>query len=673
MIMTNTNLIEQEVLHEIAMSIGTSLDLDEMLRECLPIFVRGLGCCTAAVLLQDEQCGFFTPKCILPHAAMRNRGLHLAMAKAIDLSASSQPFPTPLSLSSDKHLYYAWSLKSIGVLLLGRSSEFEYPLYMEVAPLVDKLAFAIQACEQYRSLRSAEQLMARAKDEAESANRAKSYFLATMSHEIRTPLNAVINLSELLAETRLDEQQRHLLAGICEGGSALLQLVNDVLDFSKIEAGKLEIMPAPFNLRALLRGLEDLYGKQASEKGLVLEFNLDARLPEMVESDPARVRQIMQNLLSNAIKFTDHGFIRVSVAAASEGEPADLVHVTVQDSGIGIAQEHLGSLFQEFHQLDSGLSRRFRGTGLGLAIVARLVDHMSGTLGVESQLGMGSRFWFSLPMPQVTPQWVVPELKPLIPSQGRILLVEDSPTNQIVARALLERVGCHVEVVDNGVDALERVQQQPFDLVLMDISMPGMDGMEATRQIRALGGELAQLPIVAMTAHAFAQDRANCLAAGMNDYLSKPLQRERLHEVVGRWLYAAEPAREAPAPLVPDVSAWVTQPILELSILETLQAETTPEVLQQVVSLYIQELGERSAALSDAMAEQDASLAAAHAHAIKSSSGALGAMALYQAASELERACRQPQMALANQIHQQLPALIEQTQGRLQHHFQAVC
>ena len=671
--MTNTNLIEQEVLHEIAMSIGTSLDLDEMLHACLPIFVRGLGCCTAAVLLKDEECGFFAPKCILPHAAMRNRGLHLAMAKAIDLSASSQPFPTPLSLSSDAHLYYAWSLKNIGVLLLGRSSEFAYPLYMEVAPLVDKLAFAIQACEQYRSLHLAEQLMTRAKDEAESANRAKSYFLATMSHEIRTPLNAVINLSELLAETRLDEQQHRLLAGICEGGNALLQLVNDVLDFSKIEAGKLEITVSPFNLRSLLRGLEDLYGKQASEKGVALEFNLDARLPEMVESDQARVRQIMQNLLSNAIKFTDHGFIRVSVSVVPGEEVAELVRFTVQDSGIGIAQEHLGSLFQEFHQLDSGLNRRFSGTGLGLAIVARLVAHMGGTLGVESQLGKGSCFWISLPMPQVSPQWVVPEMKPLPLSKGRILLVEDSPTNQIVARALLEKVGCQVDVVATGLAALERMQQQPFDLVLMDISMPGMDGMEATRQIRALGGEFAQLPIVAMTAHAFAQDRASCLAAGMNDYLSKPLQRERLHEVVARWLYTAESPREESLPLVPEVSAWVTQPILELSVLETLQAETTPEVLQQVVSLYVQELGEHSAALSDAVVVQDLTLAAAHSHAIKSSSGALGAMALYQAASELEQACRQSRMELVNQIHQQLPALIVQTQERLQHHFQAVC
>lgn len=673
--MANTNLIEQEVLHEIAMSIGISLDLDEMLHECLPIFVRGLGCCTAAVLLQDEECGFFAPKCILPHAAMRNRGLHLAMAKAIDLSTSAQALPVPLIASAEQQLYYAWPLKSIGILLLGRGSEFEYPLYMEVAPLAEKLAFAVQACEQYQSLRLAEQAMAKAKDDAESANRAKSYFLATMSHEIRTPLNAVINLSELLAETRLNDQQRHLLDGICEGGRALLQLVNDVLDFSKIEAGKLEIMPTPFNLRLLLDGLADLYGKQASEKGLALEFNLDAQLPAMVESDPARVRQIMQNLLSNAIKFTDHGFVRVSVSPEPNEASPELCRFTVQDSGIGIAQEHLGSLFQEFHQLDSGLDRRFGGTGLGLAIVARLVEHMGGTLGVESRLGDGSCFWFTLPMPSVNPQWVVPPLQPLTPTPGRILLVEDSPTNQIVACALLEKLGCQVEAVNTGLAALTRVQQVPFDLVLMDISMPGMDGMEATRQIRALGGEFSQLPIVAMTAHAFAQDRASCLAAGMNDYLSKPLQRERLHEVVACWL---QPRQES-NPALPVAEMAVTapqgeptamaQPILELSTLQTLQAETTPEVLQQVVALYIQELEEHRLALSAAVTAADEMQSAAHAHAIKSSSGALGATALYQAAAELEQAYRQGQAELAASLYQPLPGLIAQTQASLQHHF----
>lgn len=667
--MANTSLIEQEVLHEIAMSIGISLDLGEMLRECLPIFVRGLGCCTAAVLLQDGECGFFTPKSILPHAAMRNRGLHQAMAKAIDFHASNQSFPIPLLELAEQHLYYAWPLKETGILLLGRSNAFVYPLYMEVGPLVDKLAFAIQACEQFESLRLAKQAMARARDEAESANKAKSYFLATMSHEIRTPLNAVINLSELLAETRLDEHQHRLLNGICSGGQALLQLVNDVLDFSKIEAGKLEFAPEPFHLGSLLDGVRDLYGKQAIEKGLFFEFKLDPLLPDVVETDPARLRQILHNLLSNAVKFTDRGFIRVTISPDSATADAQQLRFVVEDSGIGIAEEHQAGLFQEFHQLDSGLNRRFGGTGLGLAIVARLVDGMKGSLGVTSSLGEGSRFWFILPV-QTTRLLATPNAVPAASPGGDILLVEDSPTNQMVACALLEKLGYRVTVAESGPAAIAALQKCMFDLVLMDISMPGMDGMEATRRIRQLGADYAQLPIVAMTAHALAQDRASCLAAGMNDYLSKPLQRERLQEIVGRWITPATPTvihKPEPSP----VSS--SYPVLELSTLDGLQRETTPQVLLQVVELFIQEVQEQGRALSAAGSDMDLLAAILPAHAIKSSSGALGAMALYHVASSLEMACREANQELAAPLLQEIVPLIQQTVEHLQQYFQPVC
>ena len=667
--MANTSLIEQEVLHEIAMSIGISLDLGDMLRECLPIFVRGLGCCTAAVLLQDGECGFFTPKCILPHAAMRNRGLHQAMAKAIDLHSSGQAFAIPLMEQAEQHLYYAWRLKETGILLLGRSNAFAYPLYMEVGPLVDKLAFAIQACEQYDSLRIAKQAMAKARDEAESANKAKSYFLATMSHEIRTPLNAVLNLSELLAETQLSDQQHRLLNGICSGGQALLQLVNDVLDFSKIEAGKLEFTPEPFHLGSLLDGVRDLYGKQATEKGLSFEFKLDPQLPEVIETDPSRLRQILHNLLSNALKFTDHGFIRVTVTPEPLAPGAQQLRFMVEDSGIGIAEEHQAGLFQEFHQLDSGLNRRFGGTGLGLAIVARLVDGMKGSLGMSSCLGEGSRFWFVLPV-LTSRTLTAPQSLPLPTAGGNILLVEDSPTNQMVACALLEKLGCQVTVAESGAQAIAAVQHQMFDLVLMDISMPGMDGMEATQRIRQLGADYVQLPIVAMTAHALAQDRASCLAAGMNDYLSKPLQRERLQEVVSRWL-ASAPLAVHPAPESPPL--WITYPILELSILDGLQQETTPQVLLQVVELFIQEVGVHGKALDSALNTMDLQAAVAPAHAIKSSAGALGAMALFHAASALESACRLAHAETAAPLLRDITPLIQQTVTRLQQHFQPVC
>lgn len=215
--MSHKNFIEQEVLHEIAMSIGASLELGKMLKECLPVFVRGLGCCTAAILLKDNDCDFFTPRVILPHAAMRNQILHRAMAQAIEQSISATPLSVPLDIKDSRYFYYAWPLQDLGLLLLGRGSELPYHLYKEISPLAEKLTFAIQACLQYQSINEAREAMCKARDEAEAANKAKSHFLATISHEIRTPLNAVINLSELLQDTPLSDKQSALLKGVCEG------------------------------------------------------------------------------------------------------------------------------------------------------------------------------------------------------------------------------------------------------------------------------------------------------------------------------------------------------------------------------------------------------------------------------------------------------------------------
>lgn len=670
--LSRTGLIEQEVLHEIAMSIGISLDLNEMLRECLPIFVRGLGCCTAAVLMRDNECGFYTPKAILPHAAMRNHGLHQAMGKAIEYCQQQQRFPVPLLETQEKHLYYAWPLKESGFLLLGRGSTFDYPLYMEVGPLVDKLAFAVQACEQYQSLQQAKQAMAKAKDDAEQANKAKSYFLATMSHEIRTPLNAVINLAELLLDTSLNEQQQNLLRGICEGGNTLLQLVNDVLDFSKIEAGKLNISPCPFRLSDLLHGLADLYDKVAGQKGLQFDVVLEDNLPDSIETDPVRLRQIIQNLLSNAIKFTDKGFVRL-VVGLDQADPCRLRFV-VEDSGIGIRADDQPNLFREFHQIDPGLNRRFGGSGLGLAIVARLIELMDGAIGVESTPGEGSSFWFVLPVRVCDPVGQTVMEGANLPRHGKVLLVEDSPTNQMVACSLLARMGCQVIVAEHGIAAINAVQQDLYDLVLMDISMPGMDGMEATRRIRGLGGIYTRLPIVAMTAHAFAEDKANCLAAGMNDYLTKPLQRDRLYQMVNRWL--AAPEQRAPASLIPPISAALDTafveskyPLLDMATLSTLAADTAPEILQQVVHLFNEEARQHQTGLEQAIRQDDLIQAAQHAHAIKSSSGSLGARALYHASADLEQACRQNRNQLVPSLYQQTEYLLAQTLMKLQEQF----
>lgn len=659
--MNHQGLIEQEVLHEIAMSIGITLELNGMLRECLPIFVRGLGCCTAALLLHDDECGFFTPRAILPHAAMRNQGLHRAMAQAIELFMAGKPFPVPLSGGVEAHSYYAWPLKNYGILLLGRGNPLTYPLYREIAPLVEKLACAIQACQQYQSLELAQQTMSRAKDEAESANKAKSHFLATISHEIRTPLNAVINLSELLVESQLDEKQRTLVRGICAGGSALLQLVNDVLDFSKIEAGKLDFVAVPFQLRSLLDGLHDLFGKQAQAKGLHFSLDISPLVPEVVETDPSRLRQVLQNLLTNAIKFTDHGFVRLMVCREVGADSP--VRFSVEDSGIGIAAQEQEKLFTEFHQVDPGLNRRYGGTGLGLAIVARLVTLMGGAFGVDSELGVGSRFWFTLPVTLFKGEALKSAPMTPIRLRGKVLLVEDSPTNQMVARNLLEKVGCELWVAQSGDEAIQQLLEQSFDLVLMDISMPGMDGLEATRHIRQLGGSYVQLPIVAMTAHALAQDRASCLNAGMNDYLAKPIRRSQLYEMLSRWL---EPAAPPLTPQTADAASAGPEPmLLDEQILSSLGQDTTQDALQGIVELFTDELFRLKGKLIYAIHHQEWVSAATCAHAIKSSSGSLGANALYQRASDLELACRQQDDTRAEQELNALLGLVDNTLHQL--------
>ena len=655
--MSHKNLIEQEVLHEIAMSIGASLDLNQMLRECLPVFVRGLGCCTAAILLKDADCDFFTPKMILPHAAMRNQDLHKAMAVAIEQTVAGIPLSVPLNMADSHYFYYAWPLPEQGLLLLGRGSALSYPLYMEITPLAGKLTFAIQACQQFQAIELAREVMSRAKDEAEAASKAKSHFLATISHEIRTPLNAVINLSELLQDTRLDEKQSALIKGVCEGGHALLQLVNDVLDFSKIEAGKLELAIAPFHLRALLLGLKDLYGKQAQAKALRFELLISADLPEMVQTDASRLQQILQNLLSNAIKFTDCGFIRLMITQEEEqGEPC--LHFVVEDSGIGIDENQQQKLFKEFQQVDPGLNRHYGGTGLGLAIVARLVTLLKGHFGVHSASGKGSQFWFSLPMTKTEQTALAPVMKEVPRFCANLLLVDDSPTNQMVATALLERVGCNVSVANSGFQALELIKQQEFDLVLMDISMPQMDGLETTRRIRQLGGQYSQLPIVAMTAHAFAQDRMSCLNAGMNDYLSKPLQRSQLYEILQCWLPLPNGMMPAETMAAEVMSSEL---LVDKSILEQLAEQTSEAGFGRIVTLFIAEVSQYGGHLEQMCRDDEWTALQQTAHALKSCTGAMGAIALNKSAAKLEHLARQAQRECFSQESTGVIKLIQQT------------
>ncbi len=375
---------------------------------------------------------------------------------------------------------------------------------------------------------------------AHEAEHMKSVFFAMMSHEIRTPLNGVIGTLDLLQESPLTMPQLHLAKTARQSAESLLNIVNDVLDYSKIEAGRLGIENADYSLKTLVRSAHSIIEPLAEDKRLQLTHTIASALPDDLHGDAARVRQVLLNLLSNAVKFTEKGFIHLNVR--KENPPGvdrtrAFLRFEVTDSGIGIAPAARKLLFQEFSQVEGTRTRRFAGTGLGLAICARLTELMGGTVGLSSELGKGSTFWFTVPLQEAKgkQQAAVPQNDVLSKREMHILLAEDNLTNQMVAASYLSKAGHNVTIANNGQEALDKVRQGKFDLILMDVSMPVMDGLTATKAIRALGGPFAQIPILAMTAHVAPSDREECFKAGMNSFIAKPMTRETLLSQISRW------------------------------------------------------------------------------------------------------------------------------------------
>ena len=385
-------------------------------------------------------------------------------------------------------------------------------------------------------VKAGEAALVQARDVAEAANRAKSEFLAAMSHEIRTPLNGVLGMAAALETTPLSELQKRMISVINESGQTLMALLSDILDLSKIEAGAMELEVTPFDFGGCVRAAVGLFEETAKAKGVALAVDIAPEAAGVFEGDPTRVRQILQNLTSNAMKFTAEGRVDVRVTAGPLEQGRRRVLVEVIDTGVGISAEAQSRLFSKFTQADSSTNRKYGGTGLGLAICRELVTAMSGEIGVDSEEGRGSRFWFTLPLPvgAAAEAEVVQEAHAVADEERplRILAAEDNMTNQFVLKAILGQKGLEATFVENGKLALEAVKANDYDVILMDLHMPEMDGITATQAIRALQGGKGAIPVVAVTAEAMPEQVRKCLAAGMDAHVAKPVRPDVLYAVI---------------------------------------------------------------------------------------------------------------------------------------------